>query len=616
MKRILYIMLILAVAVMTNACMSEDVYWETPANKEGAANINIGFSDATRADINEYPWTVCNIRIYALDNNTEKGRLVRQYTKIADMPGELWLTAGEYRIDVTLGDDSTIMSFDKKYYHGESKFTIKPGASTAVSVTCKIQNTGIKIVFSDSVHEYFNAGYSVKVMIGSKFDAAEECLTYTATKTGYFIIPAEQPAVAFCFDGTLKEDGKAIHHEGKVDLNPDKLLGYLYEINFKYTVTDPEDGYISFNFGIVMDELTESEDIKPIDPDLEPDKNVEGVGVAKVTNAWDGICELTAYSELSGEAKIQYCESGTEEWIDLETTVVSKTRVSSDGTYYHAYVSFSPGKTYDYRLTIDGEPTGVVKTLAIPAGPQIPNGDFEQWTKEAKYSSPYIGNKFWDTGNKGSTTLSGDSWITQPQTGDIHPGSEGSTYAYLRTEYVVIKNAAGNIFIGNFLGTIGMKGGAVAFGREFTFTYKPKKLRFWVKGTAGSDDTNHVYVILAKMKGPHIVNTTVESSLLSVDNAPTEISYCPNITTDTASIPGDGVDPNTAKDGKVIAYGGWDNSGTIGGWTSVEIELNYNDEYDEIPNYLIINCTSSKDGDHFNGSTSSNMSLDDFEFVY
>ena len=102
---------------------------------------------------------------------------------------------------------------------------------------------------------------------------------------------------------------------------------------------------------------------------------------------------------------------------------------------------------------------------------QMPNSGFETFSnaESSKYSSFYdpasavaeLQTKWWDCGNKGSTTVGSSYTITMPDTSDKQEGSYSVT---MQSQYVIIKFAAGNIFVGEFDRVIGTSGGVVNFG--------------------------------------------------------------------------------------------------------------------------------------------------------
>ena len=75
-------------------------------------------------------------------------------------------------------------------------------------------------------------------------------------------------------------------------------------------------------------------------------------------------------------------------------------------------------------------------------------------------------------------------------------------------------------------------------------------------------------------------------------------------------------DPSTLE-GHILGYGDLLIEQTQSEWTMIEIPINYRKKYEsEKPNVLILTASASYRGDYFEGSTDSNLFLDDIEFVY
>lgn len=622
MKRIYYILIVLAAVAASFSCSREEVYWNTSTAAEGAVSLNIGVESATRADWSAYPFTNCVIRIYSTDGEKT---LVRKYTDIAELPSELWLVAGHYSIEVYLGE-KVAQSWDKKYYFGETSFTVSPKQNTEVNVKCSIYNTIVRVTYGSSIADNFETGYRTNVMIGDKFDSSKEnasddgLLTYKKSSDGYFNLPSGENNLSFCFKGKLSKGGDEVHFEDTVAIDETQLHGYRHEIIFTYEVEDDTQGYIKVNVTVVPEQLVD-DDIFGIDPDLgeeETPSTNNGVSSAKV-NEWDSVCALrgiyTDAEGTAGEVKFQYCESGTESWQDLET--------SSEGTTYTAEAPVEPSKRYDYRLTVNGEQVGNIKSVTTKAGAQIPNAGFENWSQNGKILYPYAsgGEQWWDSGNTGAANYIGSNTTNET---DARPESSGTTSVKLSSKWAILKIAAGNVFLGKFAGITTSTDGVVAFGKAFPYNYRPKALRFWYKSSVGEinrgsgapdvargdPDPNEIYIMLCQMGGPHIVNTSSSQRATLVNPAATTISYCTATSYDRSST-------NDKSDGKVVAYGVWNNTESQGDWKMAEIEIKYNEEYkDEMPNYLMITASASKYGDYYVGCDQNMLQLDDIELVY
>ena len=269
---------------------------------------------------------------------------------------------------------------------------------------------------------------------------------------------------------------------------------------------------------------------------------------------------------------------------------------------------------------VNGQQAGTIRTTAIANGWQIPNAGFELWeTASKEMVNPYItgGEQWWDTGNHGSIKAGINVTTEEKQ------GKKGSA-AYLNSQKAAIlgigKFAAGNIFVGEYLGTVGTNG-VIGFGKRFTPDYRPKKVKFWYKGTVGTideadksapvakndKDVAQFYVLLCNMGGPHIVNTDDTSTFMNFDTS--TISYCTNLDKSNSK--------NDKTDGHIVAKAIWENSESKSDWTLMEVTLEYTDDYgEEIPNYILVTASASKYGDYFTGSTASDMYIDEVTFEY
>ena len=205
---------------------------------------------------------------------------------------------------------------------------------------------------------------------------------------------------------------------------------------------------------------------------------------------------------------------------------------------------------------------------------------------------------FWDSGNHGSASMSTN--ITTPDETYTHSGQYS---AKLQSQFVGLggiigKFAAGNLFIGQYVGTDGTNG-ILDFGR--TFTSRPAKLKGYIKYTPGTvnysetdalpngaTDIGSIYIALGDWDAPVRI-TTKDKNLFNKD------------------------------DEKIIAYGEWDITSTVqgtdGGLMEFEIPLDYR-SLDRIPTYIVVVASASKYGDYFTGSGSSTMWIDDLELVY
>lgn len=276
--------------------------------------------------------------------------------------------------------------------------------------------------------------------------------------------------------------------------------------------------------------------------------------------------------------------------------------------------------TYDYKLDIDGtEFTGQFTTAP---GMTIANGNMDTWYFEDAWyphSDATTGN-LWATGNPG-TKLIKDNSTKNPVNLTTPVEHESKQAAYLKSQLIegkvlgfvpVTKFGAGNLFVGDFGEIVySSQGAKVKFGKEYEFTARPTGLKLKYKNTVGninyigsktgvseSDiDKARIFVCLCNWSGQHTVDTTKEATYF------------------------DPTDPNKqASEGEVIGYGDLQIGETHTDWTEVTIPIVYNDKINKPgynkKSYLVISCAASIYGDYLCGSTSNDLTVDDFEWVY
>lgn len=287
---------------------------------------------------------------------------------------------------------------------------------------------------------------------------------------------------------------------------------------------------------------------------------------------------------------VEYRTAGSSNW-----RVCPASDVLTDGTDYTATIGdLLPSTKYVYRVSA-GDQTTEEASFTTTAAVQLENSSFDEWNVDGKLYNPWPagGSPWWDTGNRGATTV-GDSNSVFSE--DTSTGKGKS--ALLQSKYIVIKFAAGNIFTGDYVKTDGTNG-ILNFGREFsafpsrlTFDYKYKGA---VINRTGSDDYAHlkgtpdewqVYIALTDWDKPLEIRTNPKNQSLFDENDP-----------------------------KVIAFGKAGSSADQTTWKTESINLEYR-YTDRTPKYIVVVCSSSRYGDFFTGGEGSTLQIDNFNLVY
>ena len=336
----------------------------------------------------------------------------------------------------------------------------------------------------------------------------------------------------------------------------------------------------------------------------------------------------------------KYRKKGDAEWIDTNENWYATDAQNPYNRYEAGYVKavlrgLTPNTEYEVQgwTVIETEDEG---TLEIPSKEftvktsqndyQMPNSNMEGWSqytndqnelttgKEGHCWYPFssVSNMFWATGNPGSTALGPQYNLTYPvykcdDPENVPGDSTSEISAYMYSRFVVVKLAAGNLFVGRFGGMKGMQDALVYFGQPIATNAKPVALRFKTKyniGMIDKSDAAHSHLVgtpdllkiffcLTDWKEPHCVDSSNISTFF---------------------------DPRTANGVLGLGYFDSDNNPELvvedtTVWHTVTLPVEWKNP-DVVPTYIVATFTCSGYGDYFTGSTNSWMYIDDIELLY
>ena len=617
MKKIISI-IALGLALGAVSCTKQ----EADDNKGmGMLSVDMNFAPQTRALTADELTNTAQVNIYKADYSG----LVRSYAYSA-IPSPLYLAADSYRVDVIAGEavsqTPAIASWDSKSYKGSKSFEIIANQVTSVQVVAGVSNAVTKVSFDETVAENFNDGYTLTVTLS---DENASQLVYNAAKSGaegYFIVSdLFEPSLTWTFTGTLAKDGSSFTKTGVIEnVQP----GKLYSMNLKYTIKDGD-----IDFTLSVDRTTEIVDDTII---FEPVST--GLAASSIYEIWAAHADVHANVDSSNEgATVQFSYSSNgSDWL-YEDGVLGE-----DGMYHATLRNLTASTDYSYNLVINGEVIGESKTFRTEAAPALPNASFEYVSlvsgqKFYKFYDPDCGvegcnTKFWASGNSdeesgGSIKPGSMAQITVPDTEDYYTGDGGKQSVRAQSlEVLGMTLAAGNLFTGQFVETVGTSGGKVNFGRPWEA--RPTAIKFWAKYTTGKINYTSSSVSLTKndydraqikvalgtwdpkkyggtTESPVLINTTQPSTFVDFYNDPKG---------------------GTVANGDVVIYrDGYDinkagvTAEATDQWREYIIPINYQ-KGNVYPTHIIISCSASQYGDYFVGSSSSKLWLDAFELIY
>ena len=584
-------MLLIACAAILFSCQ------EDSNSLNNIGYLRLAVSENGQLNTRAYDPKIMHVKI-----QTEEGEIVKQTNDLDEWDGEVFeLPVGNYGIIAYSNDYKGEPAFNSPYYYGDTTVQVKANTETSAKVDCKIANVKVTVNYSEDFKTAF-AGRDIFVTIGSadeksslknmRFEYGSDAALYLPSNCG----PLKATLNVSKADGsgdyyTLAETERLAEPKANDHFILNYQMGNTNQGDFTVTV-DPTTNSYSYTFYINMTALKVS----------------AGYGTV---NAWATFAYLEANNVTAdGEVdpstvKFNYRKKGETEWQEIAAT-------ESEGTYTARPTGLEDNTTYEYCLSVDGILANMGTEFTTEEATALYNGGFDNWHQasgvwyavaEGDYNG---GNAFWDSGNKGASMMSKNP--TSPETSVVHTAGEEKKSAKLASQYVGIGGplgafAAGNLYTGHFVKTIGMSGAEIQFGSPFTG--RPTQLHGFFQYTAGTvdyygdttpsdalvkdggTDMNSIYIALSDADAPYTVNTS-EAKFVDFDN-----------------------DPN------IIAYGELPVSEciTTSGWKEFTIDLVYRDMTRK-PKYIILVCSASKYGDYFTGSTGSVMYIDDFELIY
>ena len=321
--------------------------------------------------------------------------------------------------------------------------------------------------------------------------------------------------------------------------------------------------------------------------------NIEGIMPVRSYDLWWLTADFAAISFSSENLTVGYRVSGGK-WTYLPVST------TSDNITYSATANdFRAEKNYEYALFANSTQVGKSLTVTTAAGPQIPEAGFESWSTasdKARCPAANPNAPFWDTGNHATAKLTGKQLTVDSD--DVRSGATGRYSAHLASIKASVVGigtfAAGNLFVGRFVGVSGTDG-IVEFGREFNFSARPKKVRFWVKNNQGTinEGSHKSGTDLAK------VYCCFSDRKYTVDTSNQNTFFNPAFSTEG-----------------IMAVATWETTESNTEWTLIELDIDYKEGVTSKPTHLVMTFTCSGYGDYYTGSTNSWMMVDDVEFVY
>lgn len=254
---------------------------------------------------------------------------------------------------------------------------------------------------------------------------------------------------------------------------------------------------------------------------------------------------------------------------------------------------------YAFKIVTDKEENTKVINFTTEKAETLHNLSFDKWYKEGScwYPNESSSYRVWDSANPGTSSLPFVGTVTTtPETSDLAVTGEGKQAAKLQSTSIAGFFAAGNIFIGKFVSTVGNKGAKLDWGYEFSsrplalkgyYKYNPEiinKASGIHSDKQGQIDQCQIRILLTDWTGVFHVNSA--ENVFVNDDADYVIA--------SASL---------TSNEKMAAY------------KEFTLPLVYKNKTKK-PTFIVIVAAASRYGDYFTGGVGSTLLLDEFSLEY
>ena len=524
------------------------------------SSVDVNKSVTTRADIT-------STEAIAVDVIDESALVVKHADDWNEM-NDVLLPVATYTIKAYSADkDKEAQGFDAApYYEGQTEVAIEANKAKAVEITCKLAQAKVSVNCSESFKTAFS-DYSCTV------EGTDLSIPFVKDESRAAYVKAGQSLTVKVDFGNGKSFSQQITEKTEA--------AYYYKVNLDVT-----EGNASFDisvdqtihqYEVTVKVPTKQESADMVTGDIRND-------ISKVWGQFaylSGACNL---EEITSPVQFRYKKKADSEWTTVEA-------VQEEGTKnYSAKVAPLDFDTeYEYYI-LCGDKTGETCTFTTETFVEIPNLNFNTWTKTEKglftkrdcwFPNADQANSYWATGNDGVVTLKSSNSIP------VEDGRDGYSVQLSTVSITMVGYAAGNLFIGEYNTNMSKPASSVKFGRPYSGA-RPVKLSGWYKYAPG-----------ASMR----TGATIPSDrTLTSDECEIYVKLWAGET--------------------LIGEGSFVDNKNVSEYTKFECPINYVDETKR-PDKITIVATSSRYGGEFEGTSvvgqlaeGSTLWVDDFELSY
>lgn len=160
---------------------------------------------------------------------------IRSYTGLSNVPtGPIALLSGDYKIMAWAGDSASA-DYEKRFFKGETTFTVTKGATTQVDVECKIANVVVSLDIDASVRDLIQ---DTKVEVWHTRGALDLDNDHERI---YFMMPSNDSEIQWKVETTNAATGATVQRSDKI-ANVQPGHEYVLKLSYNKEDDDPIDG--------------------------------------------------------------------------------------------------------------------------------------------------------------------------------------------------------------------------------------------------------------------------------------------------------------------------------------------------------------------------------------
>ena len=425
------------------------------------SSVDVNKNVTTRADVPSSE----TIAVDILDASDAVVKHADNWTELNDV----LLPVATYTIKAYSAEkDKEAQGFDvAPYYEGQEEVAIEANKAKAVNITCKLAQAMVSISCSESFKSTFST-YSCSI------EGEDLSIPFIKDEARAAYVKAGQPLTVKVDFGNGKSFTQQITEKAEA--------AYYYKVNLDIT-----EGNASFD--ITVDQTIHQYEVLVKVPTTQDETAVTAEiattdisnDVSKVWGQFAYLSGICALQDATSPVQFAYKKKADSEWKTVEAT-------QGEGNEYSAKVSpLDFGTEYEYYI-LCGDKTGETYSFTTEAFVEIPNLNFNTWTKTQKglftkrdcwFPNSDQANSYWATGNEGVVTLKSSNSIP------IEDGRDGYSVQLSTISITMVGYAAGNLFIGEYNTDMGNPANSVKFGRPYSGA-RPVKLSGWYKYAPGA----------------------------------------------------------------------------------------------------------------------------------